>query len=463
MNSILSIYRYSFRLRLSYHPLASFSSYNNYRFFKNESFGTVLTQKNIPCHHLFHTTSSIQQHQQLKQIVPNPSKEEQKNSQTLNVESSWILRHIPSQWIPFAQLARMDKPIGTMLLLYPCLWSTALATHPMIAAYPYQQQHQEQTLHLLNQTYSIPTLDTLYAMSTVVGGDPYLIGLFTAGAFVMRGAGCTINDMWDAKYDALVSRTRSRPIASGKVSIYPHATTFLMIQLLTGLYILSSFPTHHLYFCFLVGMSSMPLVITYPLMKRCTNVPQLVLGFTFNWGIFMGWAAVHGSFTGTNTITSSWIHDTLLVSSSQGPIVDGISVIVPLYIGSVAWTLIYDTLYAHQDKADDEKLGLKSTALYFGKDDTRQRKILSSLSLIAGGCWMVSGYQLGLDIDRISMHPMCSLYYVGCLGAMSHLLWQVHTAKFDDVKNLSYRFRSNNTVGAIMLGSCIMGNVGLFF
>jgi 4-hydroxybenzoate polyprenyltransferase len=280
----------------------------------------------------------------------------------------------------------------------------------------------------------------------MVVGDPYLITLFTTGAFIMRGAGCTINDMWDAKYDQQVTRTQHRPLASGIIPIFPHATLFLGAQLLSGLTVLSSFPTQHLPFCFMVGMSSMPLVVLYPLMKRYTHWPQLVLGLTFNWGTWMGWAAVHGSFTESTSLLGQ---------------VQGISVLVPLYAGCVAWTLVYDTLYAHQDKEDDRTLGLKSTALYFGDDHGKQRRILSSFAILAGSCWMVSGYQVGIDVELMMEHPVCGLYYVGCLGAMGHLLWQVHTAKFDDVKNLSHRFKSNSVVGTIMLGSCIVGNMGL--
>jgi 4-hydroxybenzoate polyprenyltransferase len=149
----------------------------------------------------------------------------------------------------------------------------------------------------------------------------------------MRGAGCTINDMWDAKYDKEVERTRSRPLASGELT-YPQAWKFLAVQLSAGLGVLFLLP--HKYECFAWGVASLPLVATYPLMKRYTNYPQLVLGLTFNWGAIMGWVAVNGDV--------DW------------------SVVGPLYASGVAWTLVYDTLYAHQDKRDDAKLGLKSTA-----------------------------------------------------------------------------------------------------
>jgi 4-hydroxybenzoate polyprenyltransferase len=132
----------------------------------------------------------------------------------------------------------------------------------------------------------------------------------------MRGAGCTINDMWDADFDKRVSRTRTRPLASGELT-QKQALAFLAVQLTAGLGVLLSLP--HTYYCFQLGAASLPLVAAYPLMKRYTNWPQLVLGMTFNWGAFMGWAATYGSLDWT--------------------------IVGPLYASGVAWTLVYDTLY----------------------------------------------------------------------------------------------------------------------
>lgn len=238
----------------------------------------------------------------------------------------------------------------------------------------------------------------------------------------MRGAGCTINDMWDSNIDANVERTKSRPLASGELT-YPQAWTFLALQLSAGLGVLLSLP--HLEECFVWGVASLPLVATYPLMKRYTNYPQLVLGLTFNWGAIMGWVAVRGEV--------DW------------------SVVGPLYASGVAWTLVYDTLYAHQDKKDDEKLGLKSTALTFGEHGTKP--ILAALACVTWGGWMMAGYNCGfgevLDVPY---------YYAGVSAAASHLLWQIYTADLNDGENLSYRFRSNNLVGWLVFGSCVAGN-----
>ena len=314
--------------------------------------------------------------------------------------TSSIMESLPPVVQPYAQLARFDKPIGTMLLLWPCYWSTAIAA---------TASHQP----LTNVQ--------IYELSNAVG-DPKLLALFATGSFLMRGAGCTINDMWDAKYDKKVKRTAKRPLASGALT-YKQATAFLGLQLTGGLAVLTSLP--HLEYCFLLGAGSLPLVVTYPLMKRYTNWPQLVLGMTFNWGAFMGWAATHGSLD----------------------VYNGLSVVLPLYAGGVSWTLVYDTLYAHQDKDDDKTLGLKSTALHFGSNT---KPILFGFSTLATSGWMLAGYNVGFE------EPF---YYLGCSAAGSHLFWQVATADLQNSKNLAERFKSNNTVGAILFGSCVAGNI----
>lgn len=139
--------------------------------------------------------------------------------------------------------------------------------------------------------------------------------LVKLGAFVMRGAGCTINDMWDADFDKEVERTQTRPLASGALT-KKQATAFLAAQLSAGLGVLVSLP--HTWYCFKLGAASLPLVVCYPLMKRYTNWPQLVLGMTFNWGALMGWAATHGALN--------------------------LNAVLPLYLSGVSWTLVYDTL-----------------------------------------------------------------------------------------------------------------------
>ncbi|GKY97074.1 hypothetical protein MPSEU_000665900 [Mayamaea pseudoterrestris] len=298
---------------------------------------------------------------------------------------TWVDDFLPSSIQPYARLARMDKPIGTWLLLWPCYWSTALAA-------------TESTLHL---------------------PDPTLLALFGAGAFIMRGAGCTINDLWDRNVDKHVERTSSRPLASGQVTI-PQAIAFLGVQLTAGLGILLSLP--HTWYCFQWGAASLPLVVAYPLMKRFFAYPQLVLGLTFNWGAFMGWAATYGSMD--------------------------YSIILPLYGSGVTWTLVYDTIYAHQDKADDAKLGLHTTALSFGADDETQRKVLYALATATWLQWQLVGHYAELH---------SGLFSFGSAVGFGHLLWQINSADFNDPHNLSARFKSNSAVGAIMFATFVGG------
>jgi 4-hydroxybenzoate polyprenyltransferase len=296
---------------------------------------------------------------------------------------TWVDKVLPESLQPYARLARMDKPIGTWLLLWPCWWSTALAASP----------------------------GTLPDMS--------LLTLFGVGAFVMRGAGCTINDMWDSDLDQKVARTATRPLASGALS-QQSALAFLALQLSTGLGVLVSLP--HTMYCFQLGAASLPLVVLYPLMKRYTNYPQVVLGLTFNWGALMGYAAVHGSLD--------------------------YPTVIPLYLSGVAWTMVYDTLYAHQDKVDDQKLGIKSTALTFG--DQKTKPILHGFAIATYASWLAAGYY-----GDVASLP----FYAGITGAYGHLLWQIETADLEDPQNLGDRFRSNHTVGAIVFGSIVAGNL----
>jgi 4-hydroxybenzoate polyprenyltransferase len=249
--------------------------------------------------------------------------------------------------------------------------------------------------------------------------DPVLLGLFTTGAFIMRGAGCTINDLWDADVDKSVARTATRPLAAGKVT-RNQAIAFLAAQLTAGLAVLLLLP--HTQYCFWWGAASLPLVAIYPATKRFFAYPQLVLGLTFNWGVWMGWAAVHGSMD-FGTVT-------------------------PLYTSAVLWTVVYDTIYAHQDKKEDAALNLRSTALTFGESTDKQKRILYSLATATWLQWLWVGHA-----SDLALLP----YWTGTTAAYSHLLWQIYTADFDDPHNVAYRFRSNNTVGALVFGSLTSG------
>eukprot|EP00904_Undaria_pinnatifida_P004376 jgi/Undpi1/1393/HiC_scaffold_11.g04785.m1 len=282
------------------------------------------------------------------------------------------------RWSPYGRLARIDKPAGTLLLLFPCWWSIALAA-------------------------PINTLP-----------DLKLMALFAAGAAVMRSAGCTINDLWDRDLDLQVTRTKERPLASGELGT-TQAIVFLGGQLTLGLGVLVSLNIE----CIKLGFAVMPLVVAYPLMKRYTDWPQAVLGLTFNWGAIMGWAAVHESV--------SWEH------------------VLPLYGAGVCWTLVYDTLYGHQDKADDKLLGIRSTALLFGE---QTKPVLSGFAAASVGLLGASGIAAGLSWP----------FYVGTAAAAGHLAWQIGSADLENPAGLFKIFRSNQQFGALIFASIVCGH-----
>ncbi|PWJ85451.1 4-hydroxybenzoate polyprenyltransferase [Pseudaminobacter salicylatoxidans] len=219
----------------------------------------------------------------------------------------WVYRILPRRAWPYAQLARWDRPIGWILLLWPCWWSAALGA-----------------VAFARPEDPLPTLLP----------SPLFLVLFMIGAIAMRGAGCTYNDLVDEKIDAEVERTRSRPLPSGQVN-RKQAWTFLVAQALVGLVVLLQFNS----FSIMLGLSSLVIVAAYPFMKRFTDWPQFVLGLAFSWGALMGWASAFADL-------------------EAAPIL--------LYIGSIMWVIGYDTIYAHQDKEDDALVGVRSTARLFG-------------------------------------------------------------------------------------------------
>src|SRR6266852_4305214 len=213
---------------------------------------------------------------------------------------NWVDTLAPAWLRPYLRLARLDRPIGSWLLLLPCWWSVGLAA--------VRAGEQVNVWHVF---------------------------LFFIGAFAMRGAGCTWNDIVDRDLDARVERTRSRPIPSGQVTVQA-AAAFLALQALIGLAVLLQFNQFTRY----VGFASLVVVAIYPFMKRITYWPQIVLGLAFSWGALMGWPALFGRLDWPALV---------------------------LYAGSIAWVIGYDTIYAHQDREDDALIGLKSTALLFGE------------------------------------------------------------------------------------------------
>jgi len=287
---------------------------------------------------------------------------------------NWVDRYAPPEARPYLRLARMDRPIGTWLLLFPCWWSQALAEVWLGKAYP----------------------------------NLWHLALFAIGALVMRGAGCAFNDYVDRDIDAKVARTASRPIPSGQVSPRD-ALIFVVALSLIGFLVLIQFNGSTIW----LGIASLALVAAYPFMKRFTYWPQLVLGLTFNWGALVGWSAETGSL-------------------ALAPVL--------MYAGAVAWTIGYDTIYAHQDKEDDLMLGLKSTALKFG---TESPIWVGGFYAGAIGLWAAAGYLVGAQLVLFAA--------LGLVGVQ--MAWQVATLDIDDASNCLSRFRSNRDVGAaIFLG-----------
>jgi 4-hydroxybenzoate polyprenyltransferase len=289
------------------------------------------------------------------------------------IPASWV-EYAPRRLQPFARLARLDRPIGTWLLFWPCVFGLILG------AAADERRFLEWR-------------------------DLYYVLLFGIGALVMRGAGCTFNDIVDRRIDAQVARTRGRPIPSGAVSV-TGAVIFLIVQCLLGLAVLLQFN----WFAVALGAASLLLVAAYPFMKRITWWPQAWLGLTFNWGALLGFAAQ----TGRLDVGDAY-----------------------LYAGLIFWTLGYDTIYAHQDKEDDELIGVKSTARLFGENSRswilRFYAIAFALILAAGFTehtgWAFTGLML---------------------LAGAHLVWQVKILDTDNTDNCLRVFRSNRETGALI-------------
>ncbi len=288
----------------------------------------------------------------------------------------WVDRWLPAALRPYARLARLDRPIGTWLLLFPGWWGIALAAD----RWP----------------------------------DFRLLALFGIGALVMRGAGCTLNDIADRKVDAQVARTRTRPIPSGAISVW-QALFFMALELGIGAAILFSLNG----MAILLGVGVLLLIATYPFMKRITYWPQFFLGLNFNWGALLGWAAVMGSL--------------------------GLPAFL-LYAGGIFWTLGYDTIYAHQDKEDDVLVGVKSSALALGE---RTRPFLFLFYGAAALLWGAAGAAAGLAWP----------FWIGLALATLQLGWQAARVATDDPIDCLVKFKSNRLAGWLLLGGIVAGHV----
>jgi 4-hydroxybenzoate polyprenyltransferase len=292
---------------------------------------------------------------------------------------------IPRTWVerapgfaqPYLRLMRLDRPIGTWLLFWPCVFGLALGG---------------------------------MGQAPDIAGDFRLIALFAIGSIVMRGAGCTYNDIVDRDIDAQVARTRGRPLPSGAVSMQA-AWLFLALQLATGLAVLLALNR----FSIVLGASSLVLIAIYPFMKRLTWWPQAWLGLTFNWGALVGFAAKTGHLALPAFL---------------------------LYAACFFWTLGYDTIYAHQDKEDDALIGVKSTALLFG---TQSR------------LWIGIFYVAALLLFLAAAGRFDLGFVILLIGGGAHLFWQVSRLDIDNPALCLTIFRTNRDVGAIVALAYLAG------
>jgi len=286
------------------------------------------------------------------------------------VRGHWADRALPATWRPYARLARLERPIGWWLLLLPCWWSSAMASA---------------AAHLAPNLWHLV--------------------LFLVGAVVMRGAGCTYNDIVDRDLDAQVERTRTRPIPAGQVSVR-QAKIFLAAQALVGLLVLVQFNA----FTIVLGVASLAIVAIYPFLKRVTDWPQLGLGLAFSWGALIGWSAIFGSL-------------------ALPPLL--------LYVGAILWTIAYDTIYAHQDKEDDALIGVRSTARLFG-----DRTVEAVRGFYAAAMVLFTAAFIFAHVGILA--------FVGLLAGAIHLVWQTRRLDIADPDNCLMLFRSNRDFGLIL-------------
>ncbi len=284
---------------------------------------------------------------------------------------NWVDRLAPFWVQPYLRLARLDRPIGWWLLVLPCWWSAAL-----VASY---------------QSRAFPALSDLI--------------LFFIGAVAMRGAGSTYNDIVDRDLDRRVARTRSRPVASGQVSVKA-ASLFCALQCLIGLLVLLSFNA----FAIGLGFLSMVPVLIYPFMKRITSWPQAVLGLAFSWGALMGWATSQGALAAP----TFW-----------------------LYGAAVAWTMGYDTIYAVQDIEDDAIAGIRSTALLFGAQTPLAVGIFYALASLMTFAALISA-----GVGWVA--------YTGATLFSAHLFHQTRRIRLNDGALALKLFRSNRDAGLLL-------------
>ena len=301
----------------------------------------------------------------------------QAGGRVADATGNWVDTVAPLWTRPYLRLARLDRPIGSWLLLMPCWWSAGLAAIASGARFP----------------------------------DPWHALFFFIGAFAMRGAGCTWNDLVDRDLDAKVERTRSRPIPSGQVTPR-QALIFLVLQALIGLAVLLQFNP----FTIATGIASLATVAIYPFLKRVTHWPQIGLGLAFSWGALMGWPAVFGRLDAPAFI---------------------------LYVGSICWVIAYDTIYAHQDREDDALIGIKSTAILFGEKTKSMLAVFFAMAVVLIG---LAGYLTNAGWP----------FALGLAVFAAHLAWQVRRLDISDPALCLRLFKSNRDAGLILFAGMIL-------
>ena len=280
----------------------------------------------------------------------------------------------------FIQLSRLDKPIGYMLLFWPCLWGLTIA-------------------------YNFENNSNTYFF--------YLI-LFFLGSVFMRSAGCIVNDIVDRNYDKKVLRTKSRPIASGKISV-KLGFFYIVVLCLLALLVLLQFNKSTI----ILGLASMPLAFSYPYVKRLTYWPQLFLGITFNYGLLIGWTSIQENL-------------------SLIPII--------FYIGAIFWTLGYDTIYGYQDIKDDEIIGIKSTSIKFKNNP---KKFLSLCYLITLSSIIITGLYMNFKNG----------FFLFLLFTAIHMFFQLKKLDIENSENCLKIFKSNNMLGLIIFINLLTGKL----
>jgi len=293
---------------------------------------------------------------------------------------NWVDRLAPPRTRPYLRLSRADRPIGTWLLLLPCWWGLALA---------------------------------ILADGQPRWEDLWIFVACGLGAWLMRGAGCTWNDITDRDFDGAVERTRSRPIPSGQVST-KQAAAWMLAQCLLAFAILLSFNMAAIW----LGVLSLLPVAVYPFAKRFTWWPQVFLGLAFNWGALLAFAAHAGA-----------LHPAAGV----------------LYLAGISWTLFYDTIYAHQDKEDDALIGVKSTARLFAQNTPHwlQLFLWLSVALMALAIWLAMG---------AAARPLAlGLALLAPVVMALHMLWQLRRLDIDDPAVCLHLFRANRDTGLLPL------------